>query len=148
LPYGHSLQLAAPAIPLDPPPGWLVSLVYGLAPLAAVFAWHLFLQRLAHRHHQDPAVTDEDATVLVDVDQDQAQDPESAEPREVVRALLARESSMAPMTGPRVQAATGLSRSRAYAVLREVRAETPNGNGHPADLGRYDARSDADVVTS
>jgi hypothetical protein len=38
-----------PAIPLDPPPGWLVSLVYGLPPLAAVFAWHLFLQRLAHR---------------------------------------------------------------------------------------------------
>jgi len=28
-----------------------VSLVYGLPPLAAVFAWHLFLQRLAHRRH-------------------------------------------------------------------------------------------------
>ncbi len=42
-----------PAIPLDPPPGWLVSLVYGLPPLSAVFAWHLFLQRLAHRRHQD-----------------------------------------------------------------------------------------------
>jgi hypothetical protein len=39
-----------PAIPLDPPPGWLRSLVYGLPPLAAVFAWHLFLQRIAHRH--------------------------------------------------------------------------------------------------
>jgi hypothetical protein len=38
-----------PAIPLDPPPGWLVSLVYGLPPLAAVLAWHLFLQRIAHR---------------------------------------------------------------------------------------------------
>jgi hypothetical protein len=38
-----------PAIPLDPPPGWLRSLVYGLPPLAAVFAWHLFLQRIAHR---------------------------------------------------------------------------------------------------
>jgi hypothetical protein len=37
-----------PAIPLDPPPSWLVSLVYGLPPLAAVFAWHLFLQRIAH----------------------------------------------------------------------------------------------------
>jgi hypothetical protein len=40
-----------PAIPLDPPPGWLVSLVYGLPPLIAVFAWHLFLQRVAHRRH-------------------------------------------------------------------------------------------------
>jgi hypothetical protein len=40
-----------PAIPLDPPPGWLRSLVYGLPPLAAVFAWHLFLQRIAHRRH-------------------------------------------------------------------------------------------------
>jgi hypothetical protein len=45
-----------PAIPLDPPPGWLRSLVYGLPPLAAVFAWHLFLQRVAHRHR--PATPD------------------------------------------------------------------------------------------
>jgi len=43
-----------PAIPLDPPPGWLRSLVYGLPPLAAVFAWHLFLQRIAHRRHPAP----------------------------------------------------------------------------------------------
>src|SRR6266540_5578088 len=48
-----------PAIPLDPPPGWLVSLVYGLPPLAAVFAWHLFLLRIAHRRQptQAPAGT-------------------------------------------------------------------------------------------
>jgi hypothetical protein len=45
-----------PAIPLDPPPGWLRSLVYGLPPLAAVFAWHLFLQRVTHRHR--PATPD------------------------------------------------------------------------------------------
>jgi hypothetical protein len=44
-----------PAIPLDPPPGWLRSLVYGLPPLAAVFAWHLFLQRIAHRRHPTTA---------------------------------------------------------------------------------------------
>jgi hypothetical protein len=43
-----------PAIPLDPPPGWLRSLVYGLPPLAAVFAWHLFLQRIAHRPAAEP----------------------------------------------------------------------------------------------
>jgi hypothetical protein len=41
-----------PAIPLDPPPGWLTSLVYGLPPLEAVLAWHLFLLRIAHRRHQ------------------------------------------------------------------------------------------------
>jgi hypothetical protein len=41
-----------PAIPLDPPPGWLKSLVYGLPPLEAVLAWHLFLLRIAHRRHQ------------------------------------------------------------------------------------------------
>jgi hypothetical protein len=40
-----------PAIPLDPPPGWLRSLVYGLPPLEAVLAWHLFLLRIAHRRH-------------------------------------------------------------------------------------------------
>jgi len=43
-----------PAIPLDPPPGWLRSLVYGLPPLEAVLAWHLFLQRVAHRRHPAP----------------------------------------------------------------------------------------------
>jgi hypothetical protein len=43
-----------PAIPLDPPPGWLVSLVYGLPPLEAVLAWHLFLLRIAHRRHPAP----------------------------------------------------------------------------------------------
>jgi hypothetical protein len=134
-----------PAIPLDPPPDWLVSLVYGLPPLAAVFAWHLFLQRLGHRHHQDPVVAGQDGAVLLSVEQDQAQDPEAAEPREVVRALLARETPEAPVTGPQVQAATGLSRSRAYAVLRELRAETPSRNGQTPDLDRH-AGSDADVA--
>jgi hypothetical protein len=43
-----------PAIPLNPPPGWLKSLVYGLPPLEAVLAWHLFLLRIAHRRHQAP----------------------------------------------------------------------------------------------
>ena len=135
-----------PAIPLDPPPGWLVSLVYGLPPLAAVFAWHLFLQRLAHRHHQDGEPVGQDGAVPPDVDQDPVQDRESGEPREVVRALLARETREAPVTGPQVQAVTGLSRSRAYAVLRELRAEAPSRNGHAPALGRDDASSDADVA--
>jgi hypothetical protein len=135
-----------PAIPLDPPPGWLVSLVYGLPPLAAVFAWHLFLQRLSHRHHQDPQAARQDLVVPPTIEQDTGQDPEDAEPREVVRALLAHETPEQPVTGPQVQAATGLSRSRAYAVLREVRAETLGRNGHPAPLGSRDVPRDVDVA--
>jgi hypothetical protein len=135
-----------PAIPLDPPPGWLVSLVYGLPPLAAVFAWHLFLQRLSHRQHQDPAPAEQDGAVPSDVDQDQPQDPEPGEPREVVRALLARETTQDSVTGPAVQAATGLSRSRAYAVLRELRAEAPSRNGHAPTLAHDAAPSDPDVA--
>jgi hypothetical protein len=135
-----------PAIPLDPPPGWLVSVVYGLPPLAAVFAWHLFLQRLSHRHHQDNDPGGRDGAVLLDVMQGAGQDAEAGEPREVVRALLASEPTSRPVTGPAVQAATGLSRSRAYAVLRQVRAETPPSNGMAPGLGRHEAPSDADVA--
>jgi hypothetical protein len=136
-----------PAIPLDPPPGWLVSVVYGLPPLAAVFAWHLFLQRLAQRHRQDGESAGQDGAVPPGAEQDQAQDPEPGEPREVVRALLARETAAQPVTGPQVQAATGLSRSRAYAVLRELRAEAPGRNGDASALGHLDApSSDADVA--
>jgi hypothetical protein len=136
-----------PAIPLDPPPGWLVSLVYGLPPLAAVFAWHLFLQRLAHRHHQDGAPVVQDGAVPPDAEQDQAHDPQQVEPRELVRTLLASETSARPVTGAQVQAATGLSRSRAYAVLRELRAKTPSRNGQTSDLDRH-VGSDADVGAS
>jgi hypothetical protein len=56
-----------------------------------------------------------------------------------VRALLARETPQDPVTGPVVQAATGLSRSRAYAVLRELRAELPGRNGQPYGADRQDA---------
>jgi hypothetical protein len=111
-----------------------------------VFAWHLFLQRLAHRHHQDGEPAGQGGAVPPDVEQDQAQNPESGEPREVVRALLAGETTEAPVTGAQVQAATGLSRSRAYAVLRELRAEAPGRNGPAPDLGHHDAPSDADVA--
>jgi Protein of unknown function (DUF2637) len=127
-----------PAIPLDPPPSWLVSLVYGLPPLAAVFAWHLFLQRLAHRRQdtyqakQDTPASDRPLAVRT---RDADQDPASSDPRATVRALLASETPQARVTAAQVQARTGLSRSRAYAVLRQLRAETasPNGQHPPAD---------------
>jgi hypothetical protein len=51
-----ALNWLHPAIPLAPPPGWLVSVVYGLPPLIAVLAWHLFLGRVTHHHrHQQPS---------------------------------------------------------------------------------------------
>ena len=131
-----------PAIPLDPPPGWLVSLVYGLPPLAAVFAWHLFLQRLAHRRHHDPSSQDDGP---VPAGQDRPEDeqdtkdtasahlapaPEPAsDPRARIRALLAAETPEAPVGWQQVAEQTGLSRSRAYALLRQERAARIGGNG-------------------
>jgi hypothetical protein len=127
-----------PAIPLDPPPGWLVSLVYGLPPLAAVFAWHLFLQRLAHRRHRDTHQAEQDTPepdrLPAVPPLDGEQDPASPDPRATVRALLARETSKSRVNAATVQQVTGLSRSRAYAVLRQLRAETASPNGQrPAD---------------
>lgn len=133
-----------PAIPLDPPPGWLVSLVYGLPPLAAVFAWHLFLQRLAHRRQHEPASYDGGGPVLAGQDspQDEQDTQDSADPhrapvaaepagdpRARIRALLAAETPEAPVGWQQVQALTGLSRSRAYGLLRQERAARAGGNG-------------------
>jgi Protein of unknown function (DUF2637) len=118
-----------PAIPLDPPPGWLVSLVYGLPPLAAVFAWHLFLQRLAHRRHQDHQQAKQDTTAP---EAPGELDPSTADPLGQVRALLARETPASRVTASHVQQVTGLSRSRAYAVLRQLRAQTTSPNGQAA----------------
>jgi hypothetical protein len=127
-----------PAIPLDPPPGWLVSLVYGLPPLAAVFAWHLFLQRIAHRHHRQDSQH---------ARQDSSQPEPSAEldtppvdPLGQVRALLARETPTARVTAHQVQQLTGLSRSRAYAVLRDLRAKTASPNGQQPVLPELEVR--------
>jgi hypothetical protein len=145
-----------PAIPLDPPPGWLVSLVYGLPPLAAVFAWHLFLQRLAHRRQHQPASYDS-GPVLAGQDgpQDEQDTQHSAsahrapapeppgDPRARIRALLATETPEAPVGWQQVAAQTGLSRSRAYALLRQAR-DRANGNGRPSRR----ATSDNTALTS
>jgi hypothetical protein len=125
-----------PAIPLNPPPGWLVSLVYGLPPLSAVFAWHLFLQRLAHRRHQDHRQHQQDRQDYEQVEQNTTSpeasgelDTSPADPFGTVRALLARETPSSRVTASHVQEVTGLSRSRAYAVLRQLRTETTSPNG-------------------
>jgi hypothetical protein len=131
-----------PAIPLDPPPGWLVSLVYGLPPLAAVLAWHLFLQRLAHRRQHQPASHDGGPVVAGQDGPQDEQDTQAAagahrapaaepagDPRARIRALLASETPEAPVGWQQVQALTGLSRSRAYALLRQERAARAGSNG-------------------
>jgi len=153
---------AHPFIPLDPPPRLLAACVYGVPPVTAPFAWHLFLLRLAHRRHQHASQDTQDAAqegqdAGLDV-QDLAEaagppavpgpaikDPapvlaatgQDTEPsRAAVRVLLAAETQDTPVSWQDVTTRTGLSRSRAYALLREERARLAarNGHGPPAML--------------
>ena len=149
------LNFAHPYLPLSPPPRWLVAAVYGVPPVCAPFAWHLFLLRIAHRRHhsQHPG---RDTTVPPpaeqDGDQDAGQDatvPTTADPpaarraaqpstvltsagqdgasaRAVVQELLAQHTQDGPVSWQDVAERTGLSRSRAYALLREERARRPS----------------------
>jgi hypothetical protein len=148
-----ALNFGHPYLPLDPPPRLLVACVYGVPPVCAPFAWHLFLLRVAHRRRQhaghDPGAMDhagtpdrQDATVLplaapafppahpgtttvlASTNQD------GASSRVVVRLLLAHQPQDTPVSWQDVQARTGLSRSRAYTLLREERARLAAGNGH------------------
>jgi hypothetical protein len=155
-----ALNISHPFIPLDPPPWWLVALVYGLPPVTAALAWHLFLMRIGSRatHGQEPAAAGraegQDRTVAVNhqgewteplaQDSKPRQDAASREydePRPVaprrngtrqdaasraaVRALLANETQDKTVSWQDVQAATGRSRSRSYALLREERDRLP-----------------------
>jgi hypothetical protein len=153
-----ALNFGHPYIPLDPPPRLLVACVYGVPPVTAPFAWHLFLLRLAHRRHQDGGQhtrhagqdAGQDTAVLADrQDQPQraaevaaaapvsnGQDREPA--RVLVRVLLAGERKDRPVSWQDVAEQTGLSRSRAYALLREERARLAAGNGHQPALDPTD----------
>ncbi|HEV8651662.1 MAG TPA: DUF2637 domain-containing protein [Actinomycetes bacterium] len=166
-----ALNFAHPFIPLDPPPRLLVACVYGVPPVTAPFAWHLFLLRLAHRRHphpgqdtQDAEQEGQDARGAAGRDtQDRGQDPaETSSPpaglapvtvdaagvltgtgqdiepsRATVRVLLATETPHAPVSWQDVTTRTGLSRSRAYALLREERARLAARNGqHPPAMLR------------
>jgi hypothetical protein len=157
-----ALNFGHPYIPLNPPPRLLVACVYGVPPVTAPFAWHLFLLRLAHRRHQDDSQERGDAGQHP---QDRSQDagvparlqdePERAaaaaaavlagngqdsEPsRVLVRVLLAGETADRPVSWQDVADRTGLSRSRAYALLREERARLAAGNGHQPTLDPSDA---------
>jgi hypothetical protein len=145
-----ALNFGHPYIPLDPPPRLLVACVYGVPPVTAPFAWHLFLLRLAHRRHQDDGQDTQDtgqdtsapagrqdelewaATAPISVPAGIGQDGEPS--RALVRVLLAGETQDRPVSWQDVAEQTGLSRSRAYALLREERARLAAGNGHQPTL--------------
>jgi len=151
-----ALNFAHPFIPLDPPPRLLVACVYGVPPVTAPFAWHLFLLRLAHRHRQHPG---QDTQYAAEASSPPAgpgpaaEDPAPALPatsqdgepsRDVVRVLLAAETQHAPVSWQDVTTRTGLSRSRAYALLREERARLAARNGHhPPAMLRPQAHQEA-----
>jgi hypothetical protein len=159
-----ALNFGHPYIPLDPPPRLLVACVYGVPPITAPFAWHLFLLRLAHRRHQDdgqdrddtgqhaqdagqdtggPADRqDQPAAVVEAAGASSASNGQDGEPsRVLVRVLLAGETQDRPVSWQDVADQTGLSRSRAYALLREERGRLPAGNGHQPALDLTDAAS-------
>jgi hypothetical protein len=145
-----ALNFGHPYIPLDPPPRLLVACVYGVPPICAPFAWHLFLLRLAHRRHldnrqpsqdlgQDPGVSagqpQQAAAATAATTASQVSNGQDREPsRALVRVLLAGETQDRPVSWQDVADRTGLSRSRAYALLREERAQRAAGNGHRPTL--------------
>jgi hypothetical protein len=143
-----ALNFGHPYIPLDPPPRLLVACVYGVPPITAPFAWHLFLLRLAHRRqdddqdHQDAGqdrglarLQDEPTAVVEAAGVRSVSNGQDTEPsRELVRVLLAGETQDRPVSWQDVADRTGLSRSRAYALLREERARRAAGNGHQPTL--------------
>jgi uncharacterized protein DUF2637 len=125
-----ALNFGHPYIPLDPPPRLLVACVYGVPPITAPFAWHLFLLRLAHRRHQDsgqdhhgsgqhtqdvgqdpgvPADVEGEPDVVADAASanpaDNGQDSEPS--RTLVRVLLAGETQDRPVSWQHVADQTG-----------------------------------------
>jgi Protein of unknown function (DUF2637) len=144
-----ALNFGHPYLPLDPPPRLLVACVYGVPPVCAPFAWHLFLLRVAHRRRQHAGAVDhpgtpdrQDAAVLPSVAPafppahpgttrvSASTNQDGASSRAVVRVLLAHQPQNSLVSWQDVQARTGLSRSRAYTLLREERARLAASNGH------------------
>jgi hypothetical protein len=149
-----ALNFGHPYIPLDPPPRLLVACVYGVPPVTAPFARHLFLLRLAHRRQDDSQDRDDAGQHTQDSSQDagvpaRLQD----EPAAVVAAAGASSASngqgqrAVPRPGPAHRrdpgpagVLAGRSRPdraqplRAYALLREERARLAAGNGHQPTL--------------
>jgi hypothetical protein len=121
---------------------WDARIAAGAVPFAVLASVHLLvlllLRLLALTPGQDTAVSVADDNELTREDGQLAvtpvQDAESGRDdqltrRVVVRALLARETQDEPVSWQNVQAATGLSRSRSYALLRQERETLAGTNG-------------------
>jgi hypothetical protein len=122
-----------PAIPLDPPPGWLRSVVYGLPPLAAVFAWHLFLQRVTHRHRPALAVACPSASDALDGPADTTVQRLDTPPRP--------DTSSQPVDGGGVRALSAPDSLPVGASAVDDRTETPEPT--PDSPGEQAARPPA-----
>jgi hypothetical protein len=156
-----ALNFGHPYIALDPPPRLLVALVYGVPPDLCAICLAPVPAALAHRRDQDgdqhTQHAGQDTAVLADRQDQPAQAAEAAaaapagngqdgqdrEPaRALVRVLLAGETQHRPVSWKDVADRTGLSRSRAYALLREERARLAAGNGHQPTYDPRGGRQD------
>jgi hypothetical protein len=121
---------------------WDARFTAGAVPFAVLASVHLLvlllLRLLAWSPAPDPVLSTADPEELPRADQPPIAPPTSAvEPRRGaknrrhvgVRALLADETQEKPVTWQDVQAATGLSRSRSYALLRRERETLAATNG-------------------
>jgi hypothetical protein len=123
---------------------WDARFAAGAVPFAVLASVHLLvlllLRLLAWTPTQDAAVPTPELQELPRADHPAVSAlTEHAGPRQDgkhkrhmgVRALLAEETPERPVTWQEVQAATGLSRSRSYALLRRERETLAATNGHP-----------------
>src|SRR6266545_3876583 len=121
---------------------WDARIAAGAVPFAVLASVHLLvlllLRLLAWSPAPDPVLSTADPEELPRADQPPIAPPTpAAEPRRDakntrhagVRALLAEETREKPVTWQDVQAATGLSRSRSYALLRWERETLAGTNG-------------------
>jgi len=121
---------------------WDARIAAGAVPFAVLASVHLLvlllLRLLAWTPTQDPAVSaadpdeltreDHQPTVAPMQDTESGQDTHHAR-RAVVCDLLATETQDKPVSWQDVQAATGLSRSRSYTLLRQERETLAGTNG-------------------
>jgi hypothetical protein len=121
---------------------WDARFAAGAVPFAVLASVHLLvlllLRLLAWTPAQNPAASAVDVDELTRVDLQPAtaprQNTQSGQDdqlmrRVVVRELLAGEAQDKPVSWQEVQAATGLSRSRSYALLRQERKTLAGTNG-------------------
>jgi hypothetical protein len=125
-----ALNWCHPAIPLAPPPGWLVSVVYGLPPLIAVLAWHLFLGRVTHRHPPTPpAVVLAVPVPTATVPKPSVPKPDRDDPAGTAPAGRPRPASARPVPHPRPARPPAPSPPRGRGRGRRAAGPGPDGRG-------------------